>query len=98
MKIAIFGGTGFVGKHLQKALKNRQHEIVILDVRRDTGWKSALRECDAVINLAGAGLFAKRWDTFYKSLIHSSRVEGTHAIVDAMAKARDAGKGPQILV
>jgi uncharacterized protein len=98
MKVAIFGGTGFVGQHLQKALKNRQHEPVVLDIRRDTGWKSALKDCDAVINLAGAGLFAKRWNQEYKALIHSSRVEGTHKIVDAIAAAREAGKGPSVLV
>ncbi|HVJ65601.1 MAG TPA: TIGR01777 family oxidoreductase [Bdellovibrionota bacterium] len=98
MKVAIFGGTGFVGKHLQKALKNRNHESLVLDVRKDHNWKSQLKDCDAVINLAGAGLFAKRWDVDYKSLIHSSRVEGTHAIVNAMSVAREGGKGPQVLV
>lgn len=98
MKIAIFGGTGFVGQHLQKALKNRQHESLIVDTRKDSGWKAVLHDCDAVINLAGAPLFGKRWDTDYKSLIHSSRVEGTHKIVDAMQEARAAGKGPKILI
>lgn len=99
MKIAIFGGTGFVGGYLQKALKKRQHEVVVLDIRRDSGWRSSLKECDAVINLAGAGLFAKRWNVDYKSLIHSSRVEGTQKIVEAMAAAKqDGGKGPKVLV
>jgi uncharacterized protein (TIGR01777 family) len=98
MKVAIFGGTGFVGQHLQKALKNRNHEPLVLDVRKDHNWKSQLKDCDAVINLAGAGLFAKRWDVDYKSLIHSSRVEGTHAIVNAVSVAREGGKGPQVLV
>ena len=70
----------------------------MLDVRKDHNWKSQLKDCDAVINLAGAGLFAKRWDVDYKSLIHSSRVEGTHAIVNAVSVAREGGKGPQVLV
>lgn len=98
MKVAIFGATGFVGQFLQKALKKRQHEVIILDTRRDSAWKSKLRDCDGVINLAGAGLFAHRWTVEFKSLIHSSRVEGTKKIVEAMAAAKQAGTGPQVLV
>lgn len=98
MKVAIFGGTGFVGVPLQKALKKRQHEVIVLDVRKDMSWKARLKECDAVINLAGAGLFSKRWSLDYKSLIHSSRVEGTRQIVSAMAAAQKEGSGPKVLV
>lgn len=98
MKIAIFGGTGFVGKHLQKALKKRSHDFVLLDVRKDPGWKSAIKDCDAVINLAGAPLFGKRWDDQYKSLLHSSRVEGTHEIVSAMGANLSAGGKSKTLV
>lgn len=98
MKVAIFGGTGFVGGHLVKALKKQGHETIVLDIRRDAGWKTTVKDVDAVINLAGAPLIGKRWDIDYKALIHSSRVEGTRKIVDAMAAANKEGKGPKTLI
>ncbi len=30
MKVAVFGGTGFVGKYILKSLKNHEHEIYSL--------------------------------------------------------------------
>ena len=38
MKVAIFGGTGFVGKYLLKALNNKKHEVYTL-VRNNSEYK-----------------------------------------------------------
>lgn len=55
------------------------------------GWTAALDGADAVIHLAGApiaqGLIGVRWTPAYKREIMASRVEGTRAIVEAIAAA-----------
>ncbi|MBW2537256.1 MAG: TIGR01777 family oxidoreductase [Deltaproteobacteria bacterium] len=53
-----------------------------------------LSRVDAVVNLAGANLFVKRWSRAYKETLVSSRVETTSRIVDAMIVARR----PKVLV
>src|SRR5687768_2700508 len=45
----------------------------------------ALSGCDAVVNLAGANVFGKRWSKSYRVELRSSRVVPTRALVDAMA-------------
>ena len=99
MKVALFGGTGFIGKELQKKLQAKGHEPLVLDLRRNSDWESKLSTCDAIVNLAGTSLFSKRWTNEVKSLIHSSRVEGTKKIVAALDKFKKAGRSfPKILV
>lgn len=45
----------------------------------------ALEGADAVVNLAGANVFAKRWSKAYKAELRASRLRVTRALVDAMA-------------
>lgn len=84
MKLALFGGTGFIGKHLQSALRAKGHEILTLDIRKGNSWSSEIKSCDAVINLGGHPLFKDRWTERVKGLIYDSRVDGTAKIVEAM--------------
>lgn len=84
MKVAVFGGTGFIGKELKKALEAKSHEVTLLDTRRDSGWVSKVKDHDAVVNLAGHPLFNDRWNNRIKALIYDSRVEGTRKIVNAL--------------
>ncbi len=86
MKILVLGGTGFVGKLLVKSLQQRNHEVLIKDIRRDKGWSSEIAKVDAVINLGGAPLFAKRWSYDYKALIYDSRIEANQKIAAALDK------------
>lgn len=51
-------------------------------------WWEALQGADAVVHLAGAPIAARRWDRRQKELILRSRVEGTAALVQALAAAR----------
>jgi len=83
MKVAMTGGTGFVGSHLDLALRSQGHEVVKLgrsDIRSDA---DALARClsgaDAVINLAGAPI-NRRWTPAYKQVIVSSRVDTTRRL------------------
>ena len=87
MKIAMTGATGFVGQHLDRALKERGHEVIPIgrqDFPKGATHLASLREgCDAVIHLAGAPL-SRRWTAAYKRELISSRVDTTELIVEAM--------------
>jgi uncharacterized protein (TIGR01777 family) len=63
----------------------------------DAAWASEVRGADAVINLAGANIGAKRWTAERKREILESRTESTGAIVDVIAQA-PAGERPKVLV
>jgi NAD dependent epimerase/dehydratase family enzyme len=58
-------------------------------------WASVIDGAHAVIHLAGASLFAKRWSNQYKREIVDSRVLGTRGLVNAM---RQATSRPQVFV
>jgi len=100
VKVVVAGANGLIGSHLVRALRGRGDEVVPLvrsprdpgDVRWDPGaageWTRALDGCDAVVNLAGANVGAKRWSEGYKREIRESRIRSTRALVDAMAAAR----------
>jgi uncharacterized protein len=100
VKVVVAGANGLIGSHLVRALRGRGDEVVPLvrsprapgDVRWDPGsageWMRALDGCDAVVNLAGANVGAKRWSEGYKREIRESRIRSTRALVDAMAAAR----------
>lgn len=51
-------------------------------------WTACLDGADAVINLTGENIAAKRWTPSQKQRILSSRVDGTRAIVNAIGLAR----------
>jgi uncharacterized protein (TIGR01777 family) len=55
-------------------------------------WQDRIAECQAVVNLAGAGIFDKRWTPEYKQLIRDSRVRSTVNVVDALKKSGGTGK------
>ena len=55
-------------------------------------WQDRVGECDAVVNLAGAGIFDKRWTPEYRQTIRDSRVKSTTNVVDAMRKSGGPGK------
>ncbi len=95
MKIAISGGTGFVGKHLAQHFLSKGYSVYILTRSKRTSseknlhyvqWlsessnpASALEGVDVVINLAGKTINT-RWTEKAKKEIVDSRVESTKAI------------------
>ncbi len=103
MKIFLTGGTGFVGKSLAPALIRGGHEVTVLtrsgkggppgvslvegDPTQKGGWQAAVKEHDAVINLAGASIFT-RWTDESKKLIRESRLLTTRNLVGALEGAR----------
>jgi len=62
--------------------------VVTGDPTQPGNWQARLAECDAVVNLAGAGIFDRRWSAEYKQTIRDSRVQSTNRVVEAI------GRGP----
>ena len=58
-------------------------------------WTQQLNGADAVVNLAGQSIGAKRWTTERKEVILSSRIDTTSALVTAMSEAKQK---PSVLI
>lgn len=97
MHTVITGGTGFIGAALASRLTARGDTVTILS-RRPADDEGAVRyirsldaladdaAVDAVINLAGAPLAGRRWNSAYKEQIVASRIETTRAVVALCAR------------
>ena len=100
--IAITGATGTLGRPLAEALLDRGDRVIALvrdpaaanlppavEVRRWTASDPAapLDGADAVVNLAGAPIAARRWTAARRRAITASRVDGTRSVVAGMARA-----------
>jgi uncharacterized protein (TIGR01777 family) len=106
MRIVLTGGTGFIGTALVTALVARGDELTILSrqvrhVRpgcrfvRSLDEIAAEQEIDAIINLAGAPLAARRWSAAYKREIVASRLDTTGRVLDLI---RRLSRPPQTLL
>ncbi len=105
-RIAVTGASGLIGSALVGHLKSEGHTVQRL-VRRpvvapdeitwdpESGYVdlAPLEGVDAVIHLAGAGVGDKRWTSHYKATILNSRLLGTTAIAQAVAKIK-----PQVFI
>jgi uncharacterized protein (TIGR01777 family) len=97
-RIAVTGASGLIGSALVRSLTADGHEVVRL-VRHgaraadEVCWDpegqyvdaAGLDGCDAVVNLAGAGVGDHRWTDAYKKTVRDSRVLGTAALAEAVA-------------
>ncbi|MFD7390722.1 TIGR01777 family oxidoreductase [Streptomyces sp. NPDC059852] len=109
-RIVVAGSSGLIGAALVRSLVADGHEVVRL-VRRapraadevrwdpDGGRVAAevLAGCDAVVNLAGANVGARRWTDAYKESLRRGRVRGTAALASAMAELKP-GERPRVFV
>lgn len=94
VRVLLSGSSGLVGNALRLRLAVGGHEVVRL-VRR---MPAAIDEVslttlnvsgqgfDAVVHLAGENIAAGRWTLARKRSIETSRVEGTKALVEALAQ------------
>ena len=69
--------------------------LVQAELEHPGAWQDAIGGLDAVINLAGEPIAAKRWDARQKQRLRDSRVETTQNLVGAIAKASPR---PRVLV
>lgn len=100
MHTVVAGGSGFLGTALTNALANAGHEVSILTrtpraanhVHWDptnplASWPDVVGRADAVINLAGEPLTARRWTSARKQALRQSRILATQALVTAIRRA-----------
>ena len=116
MRLAVTGGTGFIGRAVVQRLQNEGHSVLVLSrdifrakeilgdgvelVHWEAGgppgpWEAELERVDAIVNLAGEGIFAKRWTPAFKAAIWNSRVYGTRQIVETLARQN---RRPSVLI
>jgi uncharacterized protein (TIGR01777 family) len=74
-------------------------EVVQGDPTQAGPWQDRAAECDAIINLAGEGIFNKRWSTEFKQKLRDSRVKSTENCAAAIGmNARRADGSPKLLI
>ena len=61
-------------------------QVVVGDPTQPGDWQARIAECDAVVNLAGANIFGRRWSAEYKQIIRESRLTSTANVVQAMSQ------------
>lgn len=96
MKVAITGGTGFVGRELSKLLLRKGHEVFILSrsgrntlvgttsikwLTDEAKSERALEGIDAIVNLAGESINNGRWTAEQKQKIYNSRMSATDEVL-----------------
>src|SRR6476659_841911 len=105
MKIVIPGGTGHIGRVLQRQLSRDGHNVVILSRQhRDSrkgfvswdgetvqSWADEIDGADVVINLAGRNVNC-RYNEENRRQIMNSRVKSTKVIGEAIAAAANPPK------
>ena len=98
--IAIAGSSGLIGSALVTALRASDNRVLRI-VRRapsnadELHWNpetgefdpDALDGVDAVVNLCGAGIAAKRWSGAYKQQLRDSRIAPTEVLSTAVVEA-----------
>ena len=58
------------------------------DYNNPEQWKNSIGGIDAIVNLVGANLSAKRWSENYKKIIYNSRVISTRNMVNAISTCK----------
>lgn len=109
MKILITGATGFIGQSLVNLLRT-DHELLLVSRRPTLAVKqlvvdnlkviqleqlNSLDDVDAIINLAGESLAAKRWSVEQKRRISESRWLITEAL---LTKLKNSTPEPRIWI
>jgi uncharacterized protein len=101
MVVAIAGSSGLIGSALTTALRAADHRVLRI-VRRpaatadevywnpDTGDFDVgeLAGVDAVVNLCGVGVGAKRWSGAFKQSLRDSRIGPTDVLAAAVAESK----------
>jgi uncharacterized protein (TIGR01777 family) len=82
MNIAITGASGFLGRALSDRLRAAGHDVTAVSLRTQPP-AELLKDCQAVVNLAGDPV-AQRWTAAARERISNSRIQGTRSLVAAL--------------
>lgn len=109
LKVAIAGGSGFVGRHLTKYFLERKVSIILISRKsqksdnpliRYVSWDelkssvNVMEGTDAIVNFAGETI-NQRWTAAAKERILQSRLETVGAIADIVARMQNK---PQVVI
>lgn len=105
MNILITGGTGLIGeqfintypnynytvltRNTKKTLKQHNRNIIFINTLANL---TDVNNFDAIINLSGEPIMAKRWSSKQKNTINTSRWQTTQNLVDLISKSTNAPK------
>lgn len=94
MRVLVGGGSGFVGRELNRLLRDKGHEVTVISRQPGPGritWNelesNGLPPCEGAVNLAGENLMnpLRWWNESYKKDLFSSRIDTTKALSQAIA-------------
>ncbi|XP_017781782.1 PREDICTED: epimerase family protein SDR39U1 [Nicrophorus vespilloides] len=95
--VVVGGGTGFVGRHLCRVLRNKGYGVTVVSRRPDMncmGWQELKvrglpTETTAVVNLAGQNIldFKHRWTEEFKRVVWNSRISTTHTLAKLIERS-----------
>jgi len=71
----------------QTAVRHDRYRYVSADTTASGSWQEALKDVDAVVNLAGRSIF-NYWTDYYKEQMAKSRVLTTRHLVDALPEGK----------
>ncbi|EHJ94098.1 TIGR01777 family oxidoreductase [Vreelandella boliviensis] len=113
MRVLITGGSGFVGQRLCRLLVEQGHEVQVVSRSPHQVWDSLPSSCDirdsaqafiesppdALVNLAGESIAAKRWSDEQKAKLINSRVAATEQLVALCERLKANGQPlPKVMV
>jgi uncharacterized protein (TIGR01777 family) len=106
-KILITGASGLIGSRLTEMLLQKGYQVAHLgrsskkkgnvesftwDIEKQGMDPLALKDVDAIIHLAGAGVADKRWTKKRKHDILESRINSTRLLFDTLSKTTNSVK------
>ena len=92
-KVVLAGGTGFVGKYLQKKFSELGYKVIVIARNTQLNWKNpdeitdALEHAEMLINLAGKSVDC-RYNEKNKTEILLSRTKTTKILGEAIQNSR----------